>query len=106
MGVVLLEDGCIGNPVSPAGQRIVNSDGSLPPSITLEVKTPKREVLREKTRGKDGVWIYRVKAEYRAGDKSVWRGSYYILNGPSGYQVSFDAKDAAALRAHGRSLAP
>jgi hypothetical protein len=104
MGVVLLEDGRIGNPVTKAGQRIVNRDGSLPPSITLVVKEPEREVFREKTRGKEGIWLYRVKAEYRAGDKSLWRGSYYILNGPSGYQVTFDKRDAAELRAHGRSL--
>src|SRR5690606_18587633 len=99
------EDGRVGNPVTPGGERIVNSDGSLPPSITLVVRSARREVFREKAPGADGVWIYRVRAEYQAGGKSVWRGSYYIMNGRDGYKVTFDAKEAAAVRAYGRSLA-
>src|SRR5690606_21810792 len=65
MGVVMLEDGRVGNPVTPGGERIVNSDGSLPPSITLVVRSARREVFREKAPGADGVWIYRVRAEYQ-----------------------------------------
>lgn len=104
MGVVLRDDGRIGNSVNRAGRRVVNRDGSLPGTVTLHLSNPKREVFREPTRRVDGVWVYQVDAEYRAEGKTIWKGTTFIVNGEDGYQVTLDAKDAQAVRAYGRSL--
>jgi hypothetical protein len=105
MGVVLREDGRIGNSMTRGGRRVVNKDGSLPATITLHLSNPKREVFREPTRRKDGVWVYQVDADYRAEGKTVWKGRTFIVNGKDGYKVTLDPKDAETVRAYGRSLA-
>lgn len=103
--LVLREDGRIGNPETSSGDLVLNSDGTIPPAISMVVTGAKREIFREPTRKKRGVWVYELEGDYRAAGKTIWRGSYFIISGPDGEKSTFDKKEVEAIRAIGRDLA-